>query len=330
MEQTVIEKLNALEVECMTNVPLSAKTWIHRGPTVSMYLQPSTVEQMQSVIELLTAYNLSFKVVGHTSNIYIKDTYKVDAFITTSKMTEVTETDDYILCDAGVNVSGLSKVAVEKGYKGFEGLVGLPGTIGGAIVNNSSCFGCSVSSLIQEIYVLVRNNGKYTLSTMSYDDMEFTHRNSSFKSGKKEGIILSAKLAKNVVPDIEALKIQAEKNIEIRNTTQESKAQNLGSIYSGYKAYPLGLFTLGLIKVPEVFLFKLRDHFFRDKSSYMLKRNRYLFNLWGYEDLSRYVSDKNINTFIWRDNKADIVFPRYIEFMNKYAKCEKLEIEILN
>ena len=49
-------------------------------------------------------------------------------------MVGVTETDEYIICDAGVNVSNFSKYAVNKGYKGFEGLVGLPGTIGGGLL----------------------------------------------------------------------------------------------------------------------------------------------------------------------------------------------------
>lgn len=330
MEQTIIEKLDALKVDYITNVPLTSKTWIHRGPIVPLYIQPSTTEQMLSLINLLAVEGLSFKVVGHTSNLYIMDTYKVDAFITTSKMTKVVESEDYIICDAGVNVTRFSKDAVEKGYKGFEGLVGLPGTIGGAIVNNSSCFDCSISSLIKEVYVLMNNNGDYKLSTLSYDDLEFTHRNSAFKSGRKNGIILSAKLKKNSVSDIDALKAQAERNVEIRNTTQEGKAMNLGSMFSSLKTNPLKLMSLGFSKVPEVFIFKVREHFLRNKQSYTSKRNRYLLKLWGYEDLINYVSDKNINTFIWRDANADVVFPRYIEFMNKHAKCEKLEIEILN
>lgn len=329
MEQTITEKLNALRVEYKTNVPLSSKTWIHRGPVVPIYIQPSTTKQLMSVIDLLATDHLSFKVVGHTSNLYILDTYKIDAFISTNKMVGVTETDEYIICDAGVNVSNFSKYAVDKGYKGFEGLVGLPGTIGGAIVNNSSCFDCSVSSMVQEVNVLMSEYGVYRLHTLSYDEMEFAHRNSSFKSGNKNGIILSAKLKKNIVADIEALKAQVKRNVAIRNSTQEGKANNLGSMFSYYEAYPLKLMTLGLIKVPEVFIFKLREHFLRNTPSYRLKRNRYLLRLWGYEDLINYVSNKNINTFIWRDDHADDVFPRYIEFMNKHAKCERLEIEIL-
>lgn len=329
MEQTIIEKLDALRVEYITDAPLSSKTWIHRGPIVPLYIQPSSVEQMQNVIELLTAERLSFKVAGHTSNLYIMDSYKIDAFITTSRMTEVTETEDFIICDAGVNVSRLSMEAVDKGFKGFEGLVGLPGTIGGAIVNNSSCFDCSISSLIQEVSVLMKNHGKYKLSTLTYYDMEFTHRNSAFKSGKISGIILSAKLKKNVVSDIEDLRARALRNVEIRNTTQEGKAKNLGSVFSSLNTYPLNLMTLGFLKAPIVFIFKVREHFLRNKPSYVSQRNRYLLKLWGYKDLINYVSDKNINTFIWRDANADFVFPLYIEFMNKHAKCGRLEIEIL-
>ena len=75
--------------------------------------------------------------------------------------------------------------------------------------------------------------------------------------------------------------------------------------------------------------FRVRDHFFRNNEDYQLKRNGFLFKLFGYKELTKYVSDKNINCFVWRDSDADLAFDRYLEFMNQYAKCDSLEIEIL-
>ena len=48
---------------------------------------------------------------------------------------------------------------------------------------------------------------------------------------------------------------------------------------------------------------------------------------YGYLDLNNYISDKNINTFIWNDDKAEWKFKRYKAFMRKVYKNLELEIE---
>lgn len=58
-------------------------------------------------------------------------------------------------------------------------------------------------------------------------------------------------------------------------------------------------------------------------------RKRCLLALYGYYDLDSYISDKNLNCFIWRDEKADEKFLRYKKFINKISTSNKLEVEII-
>jgi hypothetical protein len=49
--------------------------------------------------------------------------------------------------------------------------------------------------------------------------------------------------------------------------------------------------------------------------------------LYGYKDLAPYVSDRNVNTFVWRDEEAEQMFAKYKEFIGKVFDDAVLEIE---
>lgn len=325
MEITIKAFLEDNQIEYEEHVSMADRTWIHRGPVVPFLIYPKNQQQLKDIMFFFRDTNAQYKLIGHTSNLYFKPTFNVDAIVSTRKMITYHDDGRFITCDTGVSISKLSEYAVNKGYKGFEGLVGLPGTVGAAVVNNSSCFKCSVSDILDSVDVV--ENG--VLHTFTHEELAFQHRSSSIKRGERRAIILGARLVVRKTDDIEGLKTKAEKNVEVRKQTQEGKANNLGSIFSGYHPRIISVSLLGWSKILGVIAFRVRDHFFRNNEDYQLKRNGFLFKLFGYKELTKYVSDKNINCFVWRDSDADLAFDRYLEFMNQYAKCDSLEIEIL-
>lgn len=329
----MVEKMNQFldsnHIEYAENVSLAKKTWIHRGPVVPYYISPSNVDELKSVVEFLCNNKKDFKVIGHTSNLYFKDTYRTDAIVSTRKMTTYTEKDGKLICDAGVNISQLSRHCVERGILGFEGLVGLPGTVAAAVVNNSSCFKCSIFDLLIDVDVLlIERDGTCSFRTIKRDELGFAHRSSAIKRGELNAIVLKVRLAVNKTTNIDELKQKAQYNIDLREKTQEGKAKNLGSVFASRKSKPLFFFDLGLLKLPSVLALRVADHFFRNRESYRLKRNSFLLKLFGYKDVIPYVSRKNINCFIWSDERADSAFIRYNEFMHKCFECGNMEIEI--
>ena len=329
MDEKITHFLDSNHIEYAENISLAKKTWIHRGPVVPFYILPSGVDELRSVVEFLYINKKDFKVIGHTSNLYFKDTFSTDAIISTRKMTAFRKKEGKLICDAGVNVTQLSKYCVERGIKGFEGLVGLPGTVAAAVVNNSSCFKCSINELLTDVDVIqYESDGICCFRTLKREELGLSHRSSAIKRKEMNAIVLQVRLSINTTTDIEDLKQKAQHNIDLRTKTQEGKALNLGSIYAGRKSRPLGIFDLGILKFPLVLTLKVVDHFCWHKESYKLKRNSYLLSLFGYKDVIPYVSPKNINCFIWKDNGADCAFVRYDTFMHECFECGEMEIEI--
>lgn len=127
----IISKLQALNIPYEENVSLKHKTWIKTGGIVSLWIMPDSVESLIKCCRYFYSEEINFELVGHTSNIYYLDDYNPSIIITTVKLRKFVETKDFIECACGTPVTLLSRYCIEKGYKGYFGLVNLPGTVGG-------------------------------------------------------------------------------------------------------------------------------------------------------------------------------------------------------
>ena len=298
---------------------LSKLSWIHRGGDISNYYLPQSTNELEEVITNLNKSGAQYLVVGHTSNIYFKNSFNIQNLVQTSTLTNYTISRDHVECECGVHVRLLARDMVKRGYKGFEGLVDLPGTIGGAVVNNSGCYGCQISDLLLGAKLLQPNG---VVRHLSYKELAFTFRSSSLKRGELKGVLLTVTL--NLVngnPD-ELLRL-AEKAHYDRLKTQPGPQNNLGSTY-----HSLGkrtLFGESLRIVSGIYSKCLslleKDVEFRGKKRYELE-----FILAGGRKVIPYLWSSN--RFIWKDNRADQVFLQYQKVLQRIYVEPKLEIEI--
>ncbi len=300
------------------NKSISELSWIHRGGVAYSYYEPENLEEFKNLLSHLYREKSSFQIVGMTSNIYFKDTYNIENLISTRKLTFWEEIKNGIRCDCGVSASLLSRKMVDKGYKGFEGLIDLPGTIGGAIYGNAGCFGCLVSDLVESVDVL---NPDGQVCTYTKGEMGFSHRMSNFKNGKICGVILSAKLKVKKGDDVD-LKAIADKNHELRKQTQPSPKNNLGTIYCELgKRTKLGRFV-GILGGVYFRLLKLKRYDIV-KRSYL--RELFELNLAGGHKCLPYLEK---GRFIWKNKRADTIFEKYQRVINRLYRNPRLEIEI--
>ena len=295
-------------------VLLKQKTWIKCGGKCDYWVVPDTLDQLTELVRYLYTHHLSFEVVGQTSNLFFRESYHAFVIISTIKLSFYSIQDSELNCNCGMNVTKLARIAVNQGYKGFYGLVGLPGTVGAAIYNNAGCYDCSLSSMLCSILFL---NEKGEIETLGYQDIAFDHRSSVFKRGEKKGVILSVKLKLYCGnPEIEVAK--AEKVKQMRHSIDEQSSRTLGSVYSRFiPTLPVRIITKILSLLHRVFPFDIRK----------VKKNVLLI-CYGYRALDKYVSDRNLNTYIWRDGEAESYFGQYEEFMKKTNKQLTMEIEI--
>lgn len=318
----IIDFLEKHDIPYEVNVFLSKKTWIKTGGICKYYIMPNSTVQLKELVTFLYLKKKSFDIVGATSNCFFTSNYSPDVVISTLRLNKIHETNRNIECECGVLTSTLARNCVNKGYKGFSGLVNLPGTVGAAIYGNAGCFGCSVSSLLEQISMLTYNTSlhKVEVKSLGKNDLAFSHRSSAFKRKEINGIILSVTLKKelsSVNSEIE----KAQYATQRRKISQESPAKNLGSIY-GKLIYRKNLKNFIALFIKTVLRL---CHIANDGMTFY---KHIQLKQYGYEILNRYISDKNINTFMWIDKDAETMFPIYQKFMEKVYLNPTLEIEI--
>ena len=262
---------------------------------------------------------LEYDIIGHTSNIYFKNTYN-PIFVLDTKYTKgVAYKDQEIICEAGASMAQIARECISRGIQGYEGLLDLPGTVAAAVVNNSGCFGCEMSKIVKKIELLTEENGIIELHN---SDLRFTHRNSVLKSGIIKGIILRVYLDASAHRDALELQTIGRENHSIRTFYQEKPAHNLGSMFSSFDMNKnLRYFIirgvlkcLSLVHIGHITRMKVQKYLFL--ASYNKKH------------LSPYISDKNLNTYLFSDANADQHFGEYVKFVQTICKDAQLEIEV--
>lgn len=103
---------------------------------------------------------------------------------------------DYDACSGGmIEVSAgedwdkFVEISIEKGFADLESLSGIPGTVGGAPIQNIGAYGHEVSETIARVKTYDRSKGE--VKTFTNAECKFSYRNSIFKEQPGRYVILT-------------------------------------------------------------------------------------------------------------------------------------------
>jgi UDP-N-acetylenolpyruvoylglucosamine reductase len=305
------------------DVDLRKKTWIHRGGKADLFIVPGNTTELEGVVSYLYKNCIEFLVVGATSNLYILNTSNIPVVISTIKCNKYQMNGDVLECDCGVLVSRLSRNMISKGIQGFEYLTKLPGTIGAAIYNNSSvkCESNSITELLIDLDILTPAG----IKRLRKEDLHLTFRSSDLKKHLLQGVILRARFKAEHGKKAELEAIMT-KNEQERDLLLEGPAQNLGCTV--HRMFCNGEMP-AKYRIPYKVYSKALDLFVKNKLKQKKYLKSFLLTISRYRHLSPYISDRQLITFIWKDEKADEYFEEYLTFMRKVCKTDQIEIEII-
>ena len=209
----------------LENESMSKHTSYGIGGKVMGYITPSDVKDLIKIINIINQNNLKFYFVGSGSNLLVNDKNINAIIITPAKsLKSLSIKKNTINAESGVMLGRLVKEAIRHNLTGLESLVGVPGTLGGALMMNAGAWGSEISNYLVSVDV-INTNGN--IKTLYPQDIDFKYRYSSFKSSE---FILSAKfrLSKASKVDIEKKKLIASKG---RINSQPLKFRSAGSVF---------------------------------------------------------------------------------------------------
>ncbi len=178
------------------NVALKDKNTFHVAATTRWYGEFSSADDLKAFYDDPRFRALPKFILGGGSNLLI--TQDFDGLMLKSVDTSVSvddENDAYTFVKIGAGADWTATVAslVDKGFNGIENLMSVPGTVGGAAVQNIGAYGLEIAERISEIECFDPAAGD--VRVLSADDCDYGYRTSIFKTEKTDWVVLSVTLA---------------------------------------------------------------------------------------------------------------------------------------
>lgn len=277
--------------EVLENVDLKKYNTYRIGGKARYLVKPYDIESLNLLINYLNNNNIKYLVIGNGSNIILPDEDYDGVIILLSNLNKCIINKDEVYVEAGKMLNVFIMNVVNNNLSGIENLCGIPGTLGGAIVQNAGCYGTNISDKLISVSYL--ENGK--VFEIKNSECNFSYRNSIFKSNKNK-IILSAKFKFDFKNKDEMLSIIKENN-QKRKNVQPLEYPNAGSVFRN----PVNLSSGKLI----------------DEAG-----------LKGYNINDAYVSIKHANFIINKGNATSKDIIDLINFIKKVI-LEKYNIELI-
>ena len=179
------------------------------------------------LVTLIKKLKKDFIILGNGSNVLFSSSGVTEPIIYTGRISSIFIGGNTIEAGCGAKVQALSKFAYEKKLKGFEFLIGIPASLGGACYMNAGAHGNSISENFISAKVYDSESNK--IVTLKKEDMNFSYRHSIMQ--EKAHVLLSAKfkLEKGIEEEI---KSKMDENLIFRKNRQPNLAiPNAGSVF---------------------------------------------------------------------------------------------------
>ena len=195
---------NSLEAfGVLENVDLTCMNTFGVKAVAKYFVEIDNSDRIKALMHWAKDRHIKTFVLGGGSNILF--TQEFDGLVirmVADGMTVVDENDDFVFLrvDAGRSWTQTVDDCLARGWYGVENLALVPGTVGGAAVQNIGAYGMEVAEVIREVTCFDPETESEV--TLAVDECDYGYRTSIFKTAKKHLIVTSVLLAlpKTFVP----------------------------------------------------------------------------------------------------------------------------------
>jgi UDP-N-acetylmuramate dehydrogenase len=214
--------------------PLKKHTTFRIGGPAQFFIESRDSQSLKLFLGLAGQYKIPVLVIGEGSNILVSDRGVKAAVLKLSSpfFKKVSFDNNRLTAGGGLPLGQLLRRAQARALSGVEFLVGIPGTVGGALVMNAGAWGETIGNLVEKVQVMDYNG---RIKVLNKKQMRFGYR----KSSLAKFIILSVRL-RLCKKDRREIRDTLRKYLELRKGTQDYSAPNAGCIFRNPKPYGAG------------------------------------------------------------------------------------------
>lgn len=158
--------------------PLGPLTWLKVGGLAQYIVTPRSADELQQVVVHCYENELPVHVLGGGSNLLVRDEGVSGAVIrlTDPCFSEVSINGTIVRAGGNALLSHVIAESVQAGLGGLDALVGIPGTIGGALHGNAGGRSGDIGQFVSSVSVLTAAGKRFVRKE---DELSFAYRMSS-------------------------------------------------------------------------------------------------------------------------------------------------------
>ena len=174
------DRLPAVRGDIRRDVPLNGLTWLKVGGPADIVFNPADAEDLATFLQALPP-DIPLLPMGVGSNLLVRDGGLRGVVVRLiGPLAKVAIEDDLLVAGAGALDQNVARAAQRAGLAGIEFMIGIPGTIGGAVKMNAGAFGGETRDRLVWADVMMRD-GSTIRRTKA--ELDFAYRRSALPDG---------------------------------------------------------------------------------------------------------------------------------------------------
>jgi UDP-N-acetylmuramate dehydrogenase len=207
--------------------PLARYTAARLGGNADALVTVDSATMLNQVVQIAWQEGWPTRILGGGANVLIGDKgYRGLVIINDAKDIDIHE-DGTVIAESGAVLTRIARLTMLKGISGFEWSVSVPGTLGGAIVNNAGAHGSDMATTLISAEIAFPG-GK--IETWPVESLDYHYRESALKRRNELFVVLSGTLKLTPGHNPAELQAKADQFIAHRKRTQPPGA-SLGSMF---------------------------------------------------------------------------------------------------
>ena len=206
------------------------------GGPANAYITPRDKDDLSQILQFANQHEIATYFVGSGSNLLVADEGIDGLVITLGKSLKHLEiTGATVFAESGVMLGKMVKECIGLNLSGVESMIGVPGTLGGALVMNAGAFGGEISNYLKHVTVMQMDGQEKQYQP---GDISFSYRHSTFPDDE---IVISAEF-ELIQSDKETVQEKRAVASGGRKATQPLKFRSAGSVFKNPKEGAAGYY----------------------------------------------------------------------------------------
>ncbi|MFZ9228613.1 MAG: UDP-N-acetylmuramate dehydrogenase [Prochlorococcaceae cyanobacterium] len=220
-------------------VPLSAYTTWKVGGPAAWLAEPGSLEEISALVQWARSEQLELRSIGAGSNLLVADQGLDGLTLCLRRLqgSRLEPQDGLIDALAGEPIPTLARKAARAGLAGLEWAVGIPGTVGGAVVMNAGAQGGCIADCLESVVVLDPHAPGQTRE-LKAAELDLAYRHSKLQ--QEPWIVLSARFRLSSGQDPAVVSAKTSANLHSRTSTQPYQQPSCGSVFRNPEPHKAG------------------------------------------------------------------------------------------